>query len=199
MAQTILHDGEHILVLAHLDEKQRRRAQSRLFETRRIEIEPGQRPQHPAAALRRRAGRDADREQRGGRIVCERRRRRGEFMEAAERQPATRQSGIHRLDAEGQDLALATAHGAHRVTQTRQGFGTGGGGRHDCCDSYVRYMFRLFRRPVKALRKRIEGRIGTEWWRTRAVNIAGQDPITTISAGVCARWRSVPSTSGPCA
>lgn len=63
-------------------------------------------------------------------------------MEAAERQPATRQSGIHRFDAEGQDFALATTQGTHHVAQTRQGFGTGGGGRHDCCDSLVRYMFR---------------------------------------------------------
>lgn len=77
MAQTILHDGKDVLVLAHLDEEQRRRVQSRLFETWRVEIEPGQRPQHTAAAPRRRTCRDTDREQRGGRIVGERRRCRG--------------------------------------------------------------------------------------------------------------------------
>lgn len=41
MAQAILHDGQHVLVLAHLDEEQRRRVQPRLFETWRVEIEPG--------------------------------------------------------------------------------------------------------------------------------------------------------------
>lgn len=142
MTQTILHDGQNVLVFTHLGEEQRGRAEPGLFETRRIEIEPGERPEHPATALRRCARSNPNREQRGSRIIRKGRCCRRRLMQTAERQAAARQSRVYRLDVERENRAITAAHSAYGAPQAGQCFVGWGGGRHHCCDSFVRYMFR---------------------------------------------------------
>ena len=142
MAQAILHDGQNVLVLTYLGEEQRCRAEPGLFETRRIEVEPGERPQHPAAAQRCCARGNPHREQCGSCIICKGRCRRRRLVQTAERQAAARQSRVYRFDAERQDRTLTAAYSAYGAPQAGQCFEGWGGRRHHCCDSYVRYMFR---------------------------------------------------------
>ncbi|WP_164523535.1 hypothetical protein [Sphingomonas sp. S-NIH.Pt15_0812] len=100
VTQAILHHGQHVLVLPHLDEQQRRRIEPRLFETRRIEIEAAQHPQDAPSRCRGGPHGDPHREQRCRSIVAERRRRRCDLVKAAERQAAIRQPVIERVDPE---------------------------------------------------------------------------------------------------
>lgn len=142
MTQAILHDGQNVLVFTYLGEEQCCRAEPGLLETRRVEIEPSERPEHPAAAQRCCARGNPHCEQRGSRIIRKGRCRRRRLMQTAERQAAARQSRIYRLYAERQDCILTAAHSAYGAPQAGQCFDGWGGGRHHCCDSHVRYMFR---------------------------------------------------------
>ncbi|GAA3266633.1 hypothetical protein GCM10020258_35890 [Sphingomonas yabuuchiae] len=63
-------------------------------------------------------------------------------MQTAEHQAAARQSRVYRLDAERENRASTAAHSAYGAPQAGQCFDGWGGGRHHCCDSCVRYMFR---------------------------------------------------------
>lgn len=71
MAKRILHDGEHVLVLAGLDEERVRRRQTRLLEPRAIEVEPGDRPERRGGLSGKAC--DQPREEKGrGRVVGKR-------------------------------------------------------------------------------------------------------------------------------
>ena len=143
MAQGILHHGEHILVLAHLDEQQCRGIEPGLFEAGRVEVEAGNRPQHAPASIGSRACRDAHREQGRSRVVAQRRRRRRHLVQSVQGETSCRQSPVHRLDPEGQNGRVVRARSIAAFSQERLGFLAAKGSGHHCSDSHVRFMFRI--------------------------------------------------------
>lgn len=108
IAQAIFHDREHVLVAPGLDEHHLVRPKPRLLETGRIEVEPGRYPQS-RSSLGRKAGRNARREERRGRIFGEARRRGSDFVERGSVQAAIGEPIVENLDAERQNLRRACA------------------------------------------------------------------------------------------
>ncbi len=80
MAQPVLHDREHILVVLGLDEEQRRGIETCLLQSRRIKVEACKSPQHTAPAACRRSCGNANGEERSRSIVGQRRCRRRHFV-----------------------------------------------------------------------------------------------------------------------
>ena len=105
MPQPFLHTGQNSLVVPGFDEYHPAGRQSRLLQPRREEILERHAPEHLAGGAGGDPGRETGRRRAIHRPVAAS----GDFMEAAERQPATGQPAIQRRDPEGQHLVRTRA------------------------------------------------------------------------------------------
>ena len=102
VAQTILRYREHFGIPGPLGVEDPRRVEADLFEARRIEIEPGQRPEHRQPRRWREASGDTRREQCSRRVVGQACRRTRNLVKSATVKPATGEPVVDRIDPEGE-------------------------------------------------------------------------------------------------
>lgn len=114
VAQAVLGNGQHLLILFALSVEYLRRAKADLFEAGSIEVEAGQCPEHGKSGTGEARGKAGGKE-RGGGIVAPARGSGGDFVEACAVQTSKGEPVIQHGDAEGQDGAAIRA----RVGQLR--------------------------------------------------------------------------------
>lgn len=129
VAQSLLHDGEHVGIVMRLGIDHPPRRQPDLRQPGGEQVAPAYHPQHRTPGARG----DSGKEQRGGGIVAHVGRRPGDLVQRIESQSPGHQLCIDRADPERQSLPTAVGSALDRaqfLAQTGYDGGTGHAG-HD--------------------------------------------------------------------
>lgn len=105
MPQALFHTGKKVLLIAGFGEEYTVRTEASLLEGRCEQVLSCHAPEHPTAC----SGGDAGREMSGSRAIDRAVSPTGHLMQAAQGEPATRQTPVDGRDAERQRLACPAA------------------------------------------------------------------------------------------